>query len=251
LPRTSGCAVNFLNLMELSLVIPVFDEQDNVQPLLDEVRRALDGRFDYEVIFVDDGSRDATLERLLALRAACPQLRVLHHAKNAGQSAALLSGLLAARAPWIATLAGDGQNDPADIPALYAVAREDESLWLVGGWRRQRRDSGLKRLSSRVANAVRATLLGDATPDTGCGLKLLRREAILHLPRFDHMHRFLPALVLRAGGGVCSVPVNHRPRERGVSKYGVFNRLWVGIVDMFGVLWLRRRTLRPAVTEEH
>jgi len=250
LPRTSGCAVNFLNLMELSLVIPVFDEQDNVQPLLDEVRRALDGRFDYEVIFVDDGSRDATRERLLALRAACPQLRVLHHAKNAGQSAALLSGLLAARAPWIVTLDGDGQNDPADIPALYAAAREDETLWLVGGWRRQRRDSGLKRLSSRVANAVRATLLGDATPDTGCGLKLLRREAVLQLPRFDHMHRFLPALVLRAGGGVRSLPVNHRPRERGVSKYGVFNRLWVGIVDLFGVMWLRRRALRPDVTEE-
>ena len=250
MPRTSGCAVNFLEPMELSLVIPVFDEQDNVQPLLDEVRRVLDGRFDYEVIFVDDGSRDATLERLLALHAACPQLRVLHHAKNAGQSAALLSGLLAARAPWIATLDGDGQNDPADIPALYEVARSDDTFWLVGGWRRQRRDSGLKRLSSRIANAVRAALLGDATPDTGCGLKLLRREACLQLPRFDHMHRFLPALVLRAGGGVRSVPVNHRPRRRGVSKYGVFNRLWVGIIDLFGVLWLRRRALRPDVTEE-
>ena len=250
MPRTSGCAVNFLNFMELSLVIPVFDEQDNVQPLLDEVRPVLDGRFDYEVIFVDDGSRDATLERLLAMRTGCPQLRVLHHAKNAGQSAALLSGLLAARAPWIATLDGDGQNDPADIPALYEVARSDDTLWLVGGWRRQRRDSGLKRLSSRIANAVRAALLGDATPDTGCGLKLLRREACLQLPRFDHMHRFLPALVLRAGGGVRSVPVNHRPRRRGISKYGVFNRLWVGIVDLFGVLWLRRRTLHPDVTEE-
>lgn len=236
--------------MDLSLVIPVFNEQDNVQPLLDEVRSALDGRFDYEVIFVDDGSTDATATRLAALRSGCPQLRVLHHEKNTGQSAALWSGLLAARAPWVATLDGDGQNDPADIPALYTVAQGDDALWLVGGWRQQRRDSWLKRLSSRVANRVRATLLGDAVPDTGCGLKLLRREACLQLPRFDHMHRFLPALVLRAGGGVRSVPVNHRPRERGVSKYGVLNRLWVGIVDLFGVMWLRRRVLRPNVTED-
>ncbi|VAW76863.1 Dolichol-phosphate mannosyltransferase [hydrothermal vent metagenome] len=236
--------------MDLSLVIPVFNEQDNVQPLLAEVCGELDGRFDYEVIFVDDGSTDATVERLAALRKDCPQLRVLRHEKNAGQSAALLSGLLAAQAPWVATLDGDGQNDPADIPALYAIAQADDSLWLVGGWRQQRRDSGIKRLSSRIANSVRAALLGDATPDTGCGLKLLRREACLQLPRFDHMHRFLPALVLRAGGGVRSVPVNHRPRERGVSKYGVFNRLWVGIVDLFGVMWLRRRVLRPNATED-
>ncbi len=236
--------------MDLSLVIPVFDEQDNVQPLLDEVRAALDGRFDYEVIFVDDGSRDATLARLRALRSGCPRLRVLHHRRNAGQSAALLSGLRAARAPWVATLDGDGQNDPADIPALYEVARGDDSLWLVGGWRRQRRDTWLKRLSSRVANRVRSALLGDATPDTGCGLKLLRREAVLQLPRFDHMHRFLPALVLREGGGVRSVPVNHRPRARGVSKYGLFNRLWIGIADLFGVMWLRRRAMRVDVTED-
>jgi len=202
------------------------------------------------VIFVDDGSTDATAERLAALRKGCPQLRVLRHEKNAGQSAALVSGLLAAQAPWVATLDGDGQNDPADIPALYTIAQADDSLWLVGGWRQQRCDSGIKRLSSRIANGVRAALLGDATPDTGCGLKLLRREDCLQLPRFDHMHRFLPALVLRAGGGVRSVPVNHRPRERGVSKYGVFNRLWVGIVDLFGVMWLRRRVLRPDATED-
>lgn len=236
--------------MDLSLVIPVFNEQDNLQPLLDEVCRVLDGRFDYEVIFVDDGSTDGTAERLKALRAGCPQLRVLHHAKNTGQSAALLSGLLAARAPWVATLDGDGQNDPADIPALYAAAQADEHLWMVCGWRQQRRDSWLKRLSSRIANTVRATLLGDATPDTGCGLKLMRREACLQLPRFDHMHRFLPALVLRAGGEVCSLPVNHRRRERGVSKYGLHNRLWVGIVDLFGVMWLRRRPLHPEAREE-
>jgi len=236
--------------MDLSLVIPVFNEQDNIQPLLDEVCRVLDGHFEYEVIFVDDGSTDATAERLTAARANCPQLRVLRHAKNAGQSAALMSGLRAARAPWVATLDGDGQNDPADIPALYAVAQADDGLWMVTGWRQQRRDGWLKRLSSRIANAVRATILGDATPDTGCGLKLMHRESCLQLPHFDHMHRFLPALVLRAGGGVRSVPVNHRPRNCGVSKYGLHNRLWAGIVDLFGVMWLRRRALQPDVTEE-
>ena len=236
--------------MDLSLVIPVFNEQDNVQPLLDEVRRVLDGHFDYEVIFVDDGSTDNTAPRLAALRADNPCLRVLHHTENAGQSAALMTGLLAAHAPWVATLDGDGQNDPADIPALYAQAQADNTLWMVTGWRRQRRDSWLKRLSSRIANSVRATLLGDATPDTGCGLKLMRREACLQLPRFDHMHRFLPALVLRAGGGVRSVPVNHRPRQRGVSKYGLHNRLWVGLVDLLGVMWLCRRPLRPDAREE-
>lgn len=236
--------------MDLSLVIPVFNEQDNVQPLLDEVRSVLDGDFDYEVIFVDDGSTDNTAARLAALRADNPRLRVLRHAENAGQSAALLTGLQAARAPWVATLDGDGQNDPADIPDLYALAQAGNSLWLVTGWRHQRRDNWLKRLSSRIANSVRATLLGDATPDTGCGLKLMRRETCLQLPRFDHMHRFLPALVLRAGGGVRSVPVNHRPRQRGTSKYGLHNRLWVGLVDLFGVMWLCRRPLRPDAREE-
>ena len=235
--------------MELSVVIPVYNEQDNVQPLLEEVCTALDGRLDYEVIFVDDGSSDATRERLVALRREHPRLRVLGHAGNYGQSAALLSGLRAARAPWVATLDGDGQNDPADIPALYDMACAGDGLWLVTGWRTRRRDGWLKRLSSRVANAVRGRLLGDLTPDTGCGLKLLRREACLQLPRFDHMHRFLPALVLRDGGGVRSVPVNHRPRRHGTSKYGLHNRLWVGIVDLAGVMWLRRRSLRPRVSE--
>ena len=235
--------------MDLSLVIPVFNEQDNVQPLCAEIRTALDG-LDYEILFIDDGSTDATAQQLAELRADEPRLRLLRHSDNLGQSAALLSGMLAARAPWIATLDGDGQNDPADIPALYSAAQAADQLWLVCGWRRQRHDSGLKRLSSRIANTVRGTLLGDATPDTGCGLKLLRRDPALQLPRFDHMHRFLPALVLRAGGGVRSLPVNHRPRRSGVSKYGLFNRLWIGIVDLFGMLWLRRRALTPQAREE-
>ena len=235
--------------MDLSLVIPVFNEQDNVQPLLDEIRAALDG-LEYEILFIDDGSTDATAQRLAELRGDEQRLRLLRHPANLGQSAALLSGMLAARAPWIATLDGDGQNNPADIPALYAAAQADDRLWLVCGWRRQRHDSWLKRLSSRIANAVRGTLLGDATPDTGCGLKLLRRDVALQLPRFDHMHRFLPALVLRAGGDVRSLPVNHRPRRSGVSKYGLFNRLWIGIVDLFGMLWLRRRALTPQARED-
>jgi dolichol-phosphate mannosyltransferase len=165
-----------------------------------------------------------------------------------GQSFAILTGVRAARAPWIATLDGDGQNDPADITKLLAaregVAPGGRGPLLLAGFRRRRRDSWLKRLSSRVANGVRGRLVGDRTPDTGCGLKLFEREALLALPHFDHMHRFLPALFLRAGGQVVSVEVGHRPRTRGTSHYGMFDRLWVGIVDMIGVMWLIRRRER-------
>ncbi|WJW75888.1 glycosyltransferase family 2 protein [Thiohalobacter sp. IOR34] len=238
--------------MDLSVVIPVYNEQDNIQPLVDEIRAALEGVLDYEVVYVDDGSTDATLERLRAARAGLPRLRILRHAESCGQSTAVRSGVKAARAPWIATLDGDGQNDPADIPRLYRAATAEDAppdLWLIAGWRRRRQDSPLKKFSSRVANAVRSRLLHDDTPDTGCGLKLFRRDGFLELPYFDHMHRFLPALVLRAGGQVRSVEVNHRPRQRGVSKYGLHNRLWVGIVDLFGVIWLQRRARRPQLSE--
>jgi dolichol-phosphate mannosyltransferase len=172
-------------------------------------------------------------------------LRVLRHRRSAGQSAALVSAIRAARGTWIATLDGDGQNDPADIPALLARAEAADSPALVAGWRARRRDTALKRLSSRLANAVRGALLGDRTPDTGCGLKVFRRETFLRLPPFDHMHRFLPALVRRDGGTVVNQRVNHRPRAAGRSKYGVMNRLFVGIVDLFGVMWLQRRPIRP------
>ena len=238
--------------MELSVVIPVKNEQDNILPLLEEINAALEARYDYEVIYVDDGSDDATPRILVAARGRFPRLRVLRHAASCGQSTAVRSGVKAARAPWIATLDGDGQNDPADIPQLMAVIRAPEcpaDLQLVAGWRKTRRDTWLKRLSSKIANAVRGTLLRDNTPDTGCGLKLFRREVFLDLPYFDHMHRFLPALVLRAGGQVRSVEVRHRHRERGTSKYGLHNRLWVGIVDLFGVSWLQRRAKRPVVSE--
>lgn len=231
------------------MVIPAHNEAENVGPLVGEIGAALDGRTEYEVVLVDDGSTDAMPERAAEVARAFPRLRVVRHPVSRGQSFAIVTGVRAARAPWIATLDGDGQNDPADIPKLLA-ARDGAALaggggpLLLAGYRRRRRDSWLKRFSSRVANAVRGRLLGDRTPDTGCGLKLFEREAFLSLPQFDHMHRFLPALFLRAGGRVVSVDVGHRPRERGRSHYGMFNRLWIGVVDLFGVWWLIRRRER-------
>ncbi|MEZ5542357.1 MAG: glycosyltransferase family 2 protein [Pseudomonadota bacterium] len=238
--------------MDLSVVIPVKNEQDNILPLLGEIHAALEDRYDYEVIYVDDGSTDTTPAILAGARATYPRLRVLRHDASCGQSTAVRTGVKAARAGWIATLDGDGQNDPADIPGLMAVIQAPErapDLKLVAGWRKTRRDTWLKRISSKVANAVRGGLLRDRTPDTGCGLKLFERELFLDLPYFDHMHRFLPALALRAGATVQSVEVHHRQRERGSSKYGLHNRLWVGIVDLFGVAWLQRRAKRPVAHE--
>lgn len=229
------------------MVIPVYNEAESILPLIDEVDAALGTRLNYEIIVVDDGSQDDTPMRLL--QSASARLRVLQHASRAGQSAALKSGAQAAKGEWIATLDGDGQNDPADIWSLFQEVKANPRLWLLAGWRKQRRDSPLKKLSSRLANAVRQALLKDSTPDTGCGLKLIRREVFQALPYFDHMHRFLPALVLRAGGEVKSVPVNHRPRRQGKSKYGVWNRLWVGIVDVLGVSWLQRRMTNTSVRE--
>jgi dolichol-phosphate mannosyltransferase len=238
--------------VQLSVVVPVRNEAENVLPLLAEIQAALEGPTHFEVIYVDDGSADATPQRLAEAMRIYPNLRVLRHASSCGQSAALLTGVRAARGEWIATLDGDGQNDPADIAKLVAAreaAGADAKLWLVTGYRRKRRDAWLKRFSSRVANGVRARVLGDATRDTGCGLKLVLREAYLQLPCFDHMHRFLPALVQRAGGATVSVEVNHRPRTRGTSHYGILDRLWFGIVDLCGVLWLKRRALRPQAKE--
>jgi dolichol-phosphate mannosyltransferase len=177
---------------------------------------------------------------------------VLRHRLGCGQSAAIVTGVRAARGQWIATLDGDGQNDPADIPALLARAWAPgvEGPLLVTGHRTRRQDSRVKKLASRAANAIRGRLLGDATPDTGCGLKVFERAAFLELPAFDHMHRFLPALFIRAGGQVISVPVGHRPRTRGTSKYGTLDRLWVGIFDLMGMVWLQRRWNRPVVERE-
>jgi dolichol-phosphate mannosyltransferase len=234
---------------EISVVVPVRDEADNVAPLIDEIRAALDplARF-YEIVYVDDGSADATVACIgKAGEAPGATVRCIEHPGNFGQSAALWSGIYAARGSIIATLDGDGQNDPANIPELLSKFEEKggDKRRLVIGHRADRRDNWLRRISSRLANGVRSRLLGDDTPDTGCGLKVFARATYLALPYFDHMHRFLPALVLRDGGSVESVPVHHRPRERGRSKYGVGNRLWVGIVDLFGVMWLKRRATRP------
>ncbi len=235
----------------LSVVVPVHNEEDNLEPLIGEIRATLAGRMGFEIVYVDDGSTDATPDRLRDLMAGVPELRVLRHARCCGQSAAVASGVKTSRAPVIATLDGDGQNDPADIPALLARldAVPDPDFLLVAGWRRKRRDSRIKKLSSRFANGLRSRLLGDDTPDTGCGLKVFTRAAFLDLPRFDHMHRFLPALMIRRGGRVESVPVNHRPRGRGRSKYGTLDRALVGIADLLGVMWLQRRGRVPRVEE--
>lgn len=235
----------------LSVVVPVRNEAPNIAPLIIEIEAALSG-VAHEIVYVDDGSTDETRVVLNSLRGAVP-LVVLHHRSACGQSAAIATGIRAARGIWIATLDGDGQNDPADIPALFARARAataTEQPLLVAGHRVNRRDTRIKRLSSRVANRVRASLLGDATPDTGCGLKVFQRDSFLVLPSFDHMHRFLPALFIRAGGRVVSLPVNHRARIRGRSNYGTFDRLWIGLFDLVGVAWLQRRVIRPEVEAE-
>jgi dolichol-phosphate mannosyltransferase len=234
----------------VSVVVPVKNEADNILPLVEEIHAALDGRADFELIYVDDGSSDPTPQRLAEACARFPRLRVLRHRRSCGQSTALATAVRAARHPWIATLDGDCQNDPADIPALLAVlapGTRPPGLELVAGWRKRRHDGWLRKLSSRIANGVRAAALGDRTPDTGCGLKVFARDTFLRLPFFDHLHRFLPALFLREGAQVVSVPVNHRHRTKGRSKYGVHNRLWVGIVDLFGVMWLQRRMTHPEV----
>jgi dolichol-phosphate mannosyltransferase len=236
---------------ELSVVVPVKNEAENILPLLDEIHMALQGKVEFEVVYVDDGSDDATPAALEQAASLHPRLRVVRHRASCGQSQAVATGVRHARGTLIATLDGDGQNDPADLPAMLELWRsrpEDVRAGLmVTGWRANRRDDGIRRLSSKVANRVRSRLLRDGTPDSGSGIKLLPRDLFLDLPRFDHMHRFMAALVIRAGGSVEVVRVNHRPRERGTSKYGVWNRLWVGIVDLFGVMWLMRRARNPIV----
>lgn len=255
LPRNMDAGHPFIgppeiSVPELSIVIPVRNEGPNIAPLVAEISVAL-AAVRHEIIYINDGSTDDTVAQLVAVAAAWPTVRSLHHRTSCGQSAAIATGVRAARGTWIATLDGDGQNDPADVPALFVRAQNTPGLNdLVAGHRTRRQDGWVKRRTSRIANAVRAAALGDSTPDTGCGLKVFRRGAFLALPQFDHMHRYLPALFIRAGGTVQSVPVNHRPRVRGHSKYGTFDRLWVGLVDMAGVAWLQRRGRRPVVEVE-
>ena len=237
--------------MKISVVVPVHNETDNVDALIAEIHQALNQQEAYEMIFVDDGSTDDTADKLVQAMNNYPALRVLKHQRSCGQSRAVHSGVTAAQYPWIATLDGDGQNDPADIPNLVAAFEQQNNpqLWMLAGFRHQRNDTGWRRFSSKFANSIRQAILHDATPDTGCGLKLFRRDKFLALPYFDHIHRFLPALVQMAGGEVISVKVNHRSRHFGQSKYGTLDRLMVGIVDILGVVWLKKRHSLPLISE--
>jgi dolichol-phosphate mannosyltransferase len=234
----------------ISVVVPARNEAGNIAPLVEEIVRALSAFAPSEIIYVNDGSRDETEAELKALMKVHASLRQIRHEVSCGQSAAVRTGVAAARAPIVATLDGDGQNDPAFLPALVAALEHDPTVGLVAGQRVGRKATGFKQLQSRIANGVRKAILRDGTRDTGCGLKAFRREVFLALPYFDSLHRFLPALVRRDGYKVAYVDVIDRPRLHGVSNYGLWDRLWVGILDLAGVWWLIRRRKRvPLVSE--
>jgi glycosyltransferase involved in cell wall biosynthesis len=234
----------------VSIVVPVRNEADNIAPLIEEITAALDGRWAYEIIYVNDGSTDATGERLAAIMKQRCNLRQLRHARSGGQSAAVRSGVRAARGTIVATLDGDGQNNPVFLPDLIAAVEKGVNVGLAAGQRVGRKDTGFKKFQSRVANKVRNAILKDGTRDTGCGLKAFRREVFLMMPYFDGLHRFLPALMRREGFDIAYVDVIDRPRHSGVSNYGFFDRLWIGIMDLAGVWWLiRRKKPTPDVTE--
>ena len=235
---------------DISVVVPVFDEAGAAPALAQEIAAAFAGR-SFEIIFVDDASRDDTRAVLSALRAEIPQLRVLSHQRNSGQSRAIRSGILGARGAVIVTLDGDGQNDPADGPALVdTLMAAGPDLALVGGERVNRQDSQAKKWASRFGNGIRRRLLHDTARDTGCGLKAFRREAFLRLPYFDHVHRYLPALMLREGYRVEFRPVHHRHRQTGQSKYTNVGRLLASVSDLLGVMWLQSRSRNPGGVEE-
>jgi dolichol-phosphate mannosyltransferase len=235
----------------VSVVVPVRNEAENIAPVIAEIAAALDGRWNYEIIYVNDGSTDATPERLASAMKSRPNLREVRHAASAGQSAAVRSGVRAAHGAIVATLDGDGQNNPAFLPALISAIEEGgERTGLAAGQRVGRKDTGFKKIQSRIANGVRKAILHDGTRDTGCGLKAFRREVFLAMPYFDGLHRFLPALMRREGYDIAYVDVIDRPRHSGVSNYGFFDRLWIGIMDLAGVWWLiRRKKPTPVATE--
>ena len=234
---------------DFSVVVPVYNESGAAPALAREIAASFGDRA-YEMVFVNDASRDDTLAQLTALKAEIPQLRVLSHGANSGQSRAIRTGILAEKAPIIVTLDGDGQNDPADAPRLAERLRASPSLALIGGERVKRQDSAAKKWASKWANGIRKKLLRDTANDTGCGLKAFRREAFLRLPYFDHIHRYIPALMLREGYEVAFEPVNHRHRTTGVSKYTNFGRLKVAFTDLMGVMWLQSRSRLPGEVTE-
>jgi dolichol-phosphate mannosyltransferase len=235
----------------VSIVVPVRNEAENIAPVIAEIAAALDCRWNYEIIYVNDGSTDATPERLASAMKSRPNLREVRHATSTGQSAAVRSGVRVAHGAIVATLDGDGQNNPAFLPALIsAIEQGGERTGLAAGQRVGRKDTGFKKIQSRIANTVRNAILHDGTRDTGCGLKAFRREVFLAMPYFDGLHRFLPALVRREGYDIAYVDVIDRPRHSGVSNYGFFDRLWIGIIDLAGVWWLiRRKKPTPVATE--
>jgi glycosyltransferase involved in cell wall biosynthesis len=233
--------------LEVSIVVPVFNERENLAPLLGEIATALVGRA-YEVVAVDDGSTDGSGEELVGLRAKHPALRVVRFARNAGQSAAFAAGFGAARGAVLVTMDADLQNDPADVPALLDELRRS-GVEAAAGWRRDRQDSGWKLLQSRIANGVRNRLNHETIRDTGCSLKAFRREAVADIPWFAGMHRFLPTLVKLRGGRVVEVPVRHRPRRFGATKYGMWNRVFRALADALAVRWMQRRALRYEIRE--
>ncbi len=235
----------------VSIVVPVRNEENNISPLILEIASALDGRWDHEIVYVNDGSTDGTAERLASEMRVRKNLRQIAHAKSSGQSAAVRSGVRAARGGIVATLDGDGQNNPAFLPDLIsAIEKGGERVGLAAGQRVGRKDTGFKKMQSRVANGIRNMILHDGTRDTGCGLKAFRRDVFLSMPYFDGLHRFLPALVRREGFDIAYVDVIDRPRHSGVSNYGFFDRLWIGMMDLAGVWWLiRRKKPTPIATE--
>ena len=233
----------------ISVVVPVKNEALNILPLVEEIEQACAALAPFEVIYVDDGSTDNTGQQVLSARTTRPWLRLMLHEASCGQSAAVRTGVQAARAPVVVTLDGDGQNDPSFIPQLVA-ALEDPAVALVAGQRVGRKDGTYKKWQSRIANGVRVRILKDGTRDTGCGLKAFRREVYLRLPYFDALHRFMPALIKREGYQIAHVDVVDRPRHAGRSNYGMFDRLWVGILDLAGVWWLIRRRRRVPSAQE-
>lgn len=240
--------------LDVSVLIPAKDESGNIGSLVSEIVAALQPVCRYEIVLVDDGSSDGTGEVFLSrCRELAANAQLLRHERSCGQSTALSTAARHARARYLVTIDGDGQNDPADIPALLTEAQKMAAQgpdFCIAGFRKNRRDTEWKKIQSKIANAVRRRILDDGVPDTGCGLKLIPRRTWLMLPYFDHMHRYIPALVRRLGGRISVVAVNHRHRQAGVSKYTAWNRVWVGIVDMFGVRWLIRRSKLPVLASQ-